>query len=226
MLQKQIVTASPITLVGGGPVLQGDLDESLERAPISVAADGGADRMRALGGTPDWGIGDLDSMSAVAREGFAPGQLIRDTAQDTTDLQKCLTRIDAPLILGLGFLGGRIDHELAALSALAAHRGPPLVLIGAQDVVMHLRAPLVLALDAGMRLSLFPMCAVQGRSEGLRWPIDGLDLRPDGVIGTSNEVTGAVRLEADGPGLLLILPRRALAVLLGAIALARSPIHG
>jgi len=30
------------------------------------------------------------------------------------------------------------------------------------------------------------MAAVQGRSGGLRWPIDGLPFAPDGRIGTSN----------------------------------------
>jgi thiamine pyrophosphokinase len=42
----------------------------------------------------------------------------------------------------------------------------------------------------------------------LRWPIDGLAFHPAEYIGTSNAATGgAVEIEADRPGLLVILPR-------------------
>ena len=65
-----------------------------------------------------------------------------------------------------------------------------------------------LALVPGDRLSLFPLTQVRGRSLGLHWPIDGLDMAPDGRIGTSNRVSEArVRLEFDQPGMLVILPR-------------------
>jgi thiamine pyrophosphokinase len=60
----------------------------------------------------------------------------------------------------------------------------------------------------GTRVSLFPMAAVTGRSSGLRWSIDGLAFHPAKRIGTSNEATrGEIRIETDGPGLLVILPR-------------------
>ena len=62
---------------------------------------------------------------------------------------------------------------------------------------------------------------VTGRSAGLRWPIEGLHLAPDGRIGTSNEALGPVHLEFDAPGMLVILPRAALAV---ATAFLRRPV--
>ena len=70
---------------------------------------------------------------------------------------------------------------------------------------------LELTLPVGSRFSLYPLGPVTGRSRGLRWPIDGLLLEPWGMIGTSNEVSGPVRLEVDQPRLLVILPRRAAA---------------
>ena len=57
-----------------------------------------------------------------------------------------------------------------------------------------------------------------GRSQGLRWPIDGLDFAPSGRIGTSNEVTGPVVLVFDGPGMLVITPREALEQVSAALA--------
>ena len=52
------------------------------------------------------------------------------------------------------------------------------------------------------------MGPVKGTSTGLRWPIDGLDFAPDGMIGTSNEVTGPLHLTCDAPRMLVILPVR------------------
>ena len=64
---------------------------------------------------------------------------------------------------------------------------------------------------AGTRLSLFPMAPVTGRSTGLRWPVDGIGLAPNGHVGTSNQALGGpVTLSFDGPGMLVILPLVAL----------------
>ena len=43
--------------------------------------------------------------------------------QETTDLEKCLYSVEAPLFLGVGFLGGRVDHQLAAMNALVKYAG-------------------------------------------------------------------------------------------------------
>ena len=58
-----------------------------------------------------------------------------------------------------------------------------------------------------------PLTPVTGRSQGLEWPIDGLDFAPGGRTGTSNRALGPVTLEIDGPDMLLILPRRLMAPL-------------
>jgi len=216
MGQQIILHARGATLVGGGPFLSNDLHAALRFAPLLVAADGGADDAIAAGLVPHWVIGDLDSISADARVRIG-ANVVHDSCQSTTDFQKCLARLDVPLILGLGFLGGRVDHELAALGALVAHAGAPVVLIGARDVVAHVPGAITLSLPIGMRLSLFPMAPVTGVSQGLEWPIDGLAFAPGARAGTSNRVVGAVRLAFDGPGMLLILPRRALSALLAGL---------
>ncbi|NCO22330.1 MAG: thiamine diphosphokinase [Rhodobacterales bacterium] len=217
MVETIIFNAKAATLVGGGPVATADLDEALAHAPVLVAADGGADRAIAANRLPDWVIGDLDSITPATRARIG-ARVIHDPSQDTTDFQKCLARLDVPLILGLGFLGGRVDHELATLGAMVAHRGAPIVLIGAYDVIVHVPGAMTLRLEAGMRCSLFPMAQVTGVSKGLDWPIAGLTFAPGGRAGTSNRVTaGSVHLAFDGSGMLLILPRRALGALLAAL---------
>jgi thiamine pyrophosphokinase len=67
-----------------------------------------------------------------------------------------------------------------------------------------------LDLEAGCAISLFPMGAVEGISDGLHWPIGGLNFAPDGQIGTSNRATGPVHLSLTAPKMLVILPANTL----------------
>ena len=128
--------------------------------------------------------------------------------QDTTDLEKCLYSVAAPLFIGLGFLGGRIDHHLAAMNALVRFAETPVVLVGGEDLCFLCPPRFEIALAPGTRVSLFPMGPVRGRpSDGLRWPVSGLAFDPTGRIGTSNEATGGlVRIGFDAPRMLVILP--------------------
>ncbi|SHJ16179.1 thiamine pyrophosphokinase [Palleronia salina] len=198
-----------LTLLGGGASDPADLAESLARAPGLVALDGGADVALAAGHTPALTIGDMDSISGTALAALPPDSVIRVDEQDTTDFEKGLSRVSAPLILGVGFTGGRHDHMLAALSVLVRLR-PPCVLLGGEDVIFAAPRRVMLDLAPGTRVSLFPLAPVTGRSRGLEWPIDGLTLSPVGRVGTSNRALGPVELSFDGPGPIVLLPRSCL----------------
>lgn len=219
-----------VTLVGGAPVSGAALRLAMARAPVVVAADGGADRCLARGVMPRAAIGDFDSISPQARAALGPERCHVIAEQETTDFDKVLRSVRAPFTLALGFAGARIDHGLAALSALVRHVGPPCVLIGPRDVVFAAPPRLSLSLRAGDRVSLFPMAPVSGESRGLEWPIDGLCLEPAGRIGTSNRASAAqVHLTLSGPGLLVILPRARLDAALRALVpdgRAPAPVRG
>ena len=101
----------PVTLLGAGPVYPNDIKEILKIAPGLVAADGGAATALEAGRVPDLVIGDFDSLPHSTGESLPKDRLLHVTEQDSTDFEKCLARITAPLILALGFTGARIDHE-------------------------------------------------------------------------------------------------------------------
>jgi thiamine pyrophosphokinase len=203
-----VQSSDTITILGGGAVDRAMLSRALALAPRLVAADGGADTALSAGLMPDAVIGDFDSISEAARQAIPEARQHRVREQDSTDFEKALRAVSAPLIVGLGFLGPRFDHALAALNALARHPDRRCVLIGERDVCFLCPPSLALTLPLGLRFSLFPLAPVTGRSEGLRWPIDGIGFGPAGRVGTSNEVTGPVRLSMDGPGMAVILPER------------------
>ena len=207
----------PVSLLGAGPVDPGDIREILGIAPGLVAADGGAASAITAGHLPDLVIGDFDSLPQLTGETLPNDRLLPVSEQDSTDFEKCLSRITAPLILALGFTGARIDHELAVYSALVRYPETRCIVVGSVDIVFHAPRRLSLDLNAGARVSLFPMAPVTGRSKGLRWPIDGLHFAPDGRIGTSNAATGPIELEFDSDGMLVIMPRAALGAVMAAL---------
>lgn len=207
----------PVTLLGGGTANARQLRHVLSLAPWLIAADGGANMAVAEGLIPDVVIGDFDSVLPGTLAAIPADRHMQVPEQESTDFEKCLMRITAPLILGLGFLGPRADHTLAVFSALVRYPGKPCLLIGEKDVIFAAPRRLSLDLPPATRLSLFPMIPVRGESLGLRWPIDGLQMAPDGRIGTSNETTGPVTLHLSGPGMLVILPVAELAAAISAL---------
>lgn len=207
----------PVTLIGGGEVTLDSLTEALTHAPILVACDSGAEfafknkvSLRAV-------IGDMDSISAETRALIDPSRLHFIPDQDTTDFEKALLTCQAPLFLGVGFLGGRLDHELAAMSALVNYDSHSVILIGQEDIVFLAPKDVHLKLEAGMRVSLFPMAEVRGVSRGLKWEIDPFEFSPAGRIGTSNEAMGAVDMSFEARKMLVILPRACLQIAIEAL---------
>lgn len=209
-----------VTLAGGGAFSGAALQRARERAEYIVAADGGADRLIALGAIPQAVIGDLDSISAGARARLG-ARVLHVPDQDSTDFDKAMAQIKAPFILALGFMGGRADHGLAVFSGLVRAPHQTCILIGTKDLVFLAPLELRLNLRLGTRLSLFPMGSVRGQSQGLHWPIDGIDFAPDGVIGTSNRVSGHVSLRFNTRKMLVILPVAQLDAVLQALSLGK-----
>jgi thiamine pyrophosphokinase len=197
----------PVTLIGGAEVDKSMLDRARAVAPRVVAADGGADAALVNGARPEAVIGDFDSLSDWARAQLAPGSLHMIPDQDSTDFDKCMANVAAPLIVGVGFSGARLDHQLAAYNTLVRFAHRRCLLLGTEELVFLAPPELRLDLPEGCAVSLFPMGAVEGISDGLEYPIGGLNFAPDGRVGTSNRALGAVELSITAPKMLVILPQ-------------------
>lgn len=222
MITHIVESPVPVTLVGAGAVGRGALDRALRLAPKLVAADGGANKAVAAGHIPDRVIGDLDSVTARTRAAIPAGRFLHVAEQETTDFEKCLTRIEAPFILGLGLAGPRCDHTLAAWNALVRHPGRRCLILAARDVVFAAPRRVALDLAPGTRVSLFPLARVAADSRGLRWPTGGIDFHPAGRIGTSNRAEGPVDIAFAGPGMLVILPLAALPAAIAGVTQATA----
>ncbi len=218
---EQVLFQNGVTLAGGGPFYVEDLHKALSLAPHPVAADGGANRMMALDIVPEAVIGDMDSMLGKIPE---KTRIMALTEQETTDFGKCLAHVDAPFFIGVGFLGGRVDHTLAALSVLLTHAARRVVLLGDEDVAFIAPPNWRITLEPEARVSFFPLVPCLGvSSDGLRWPIDGLAMTAAGQIGTSNEAVAArVSATFDRAGAVTILPKQYLEAVLASLGIGQA----
>lgn len=198
----------PMAIVGGGAVDPSLLRSLADRGVALVGADGGGDAIGDAGLVPAAIIGDLDSLRD--RAGWdGRTQVIHIPEQVTTDFQKALYSTSAPVTLAVGMTGKRLDHTLAALSAVlqfAPRRR--LLVVDEVDVALAVVGMVAFEAAARERISIHPLLPISFvRSSGLFYPVDGLTLEPGGLLGTSNEGTGG-RVEIvprdDTPWLLIL----------------------
>ncbi|MFQ6549855.1 thiamine diphosphokinase [Aestuariibius sp. 2305UL40-4] len=202
---------APILLIGAGDLRREDIKIAGNHAQAVVAADGGGAVALSHGLMPTAVIGDMDSLSEVARsDPRIAGRIHPIEDQDSTDFDKVMRSVEAPLMLAVGFSGGRLDHHLAVLNVLVRRPDRRCIVLDAEMAVFLCPPGLEMDLPVGSLFSLFPMGPVGVESAGLRWPTGGIPFRPDSRVGTSNEVSGPVRLQADGPKMLVLVPKAAL----------------
>ena len=208
---KRIVhAATSVTLLGNGHTAREDLDRAVGLAETLICADGGGNQALNWGIKPLAVVGDLDSFDANAFKDKGIETIFVDD-QNTTDFEKCLQIIPSKILLCVGFLGRRVDHQLSAFNAIAKFRDKIAILIGEEDIIFRIPSSIDFNLKANVRVSLFPMSVVGAKSTGLKWQIDGLNFEPNGLIGSSNAaIGGQVSIEILHGDMLLILPKDAL----------------
>ena len=209
----------PIALFGGGEANSTIIARVKDTVSLVVAADSGANLALEHNIVPDAVIGDFDSVTPEVLAALPKHVLHKIDEQDSTDFDKALRNISAPLILAVGFTGARLDHQLAAMSTLVARADKRCLIISEHEIVFVCPPRLQLALKEGTVFSLFPMGQVSGTSRGLKWPIDGMTFSPDHRVGTSNEVAGPIDLTMNAPKMLVILPIAALDVVIESLSL-------
>ena len=186
-------------------------------ADVVVAADSGAERAAALGLDIDVLVGDLDSVrpATVAAVDAAGGRVVRHPRdKDATDLELALdlaVELAPARVVVVGGHGGRLDHALATMAALAAAAvpgrrveawmGPALVQLTADEVTVAGRP--------GELVSLVPTGGpVDGvTTTGLRWPLVDAHLPYGSTRGVSNEVsTSPARVTLTGGVVAVVRP--------------------
>jgi thiamine pyrophosphokinase len=162
----------------------------IDRAHFVLAADGGADKLLAIGVVPDAVLGDFDSMTSNPPEAV---QRISAPDQDATDLEKSVRYLNErgfSEITIIGVTGDRLDHTFGALGVVCKY---DVRLVDNIGTARCIKGPGSITLDTepGQTVSLMPCGSVSGlTTSGLKWPLSGGQFNFGERDGTSNVATG------------------------------------
>lgn len=180
---------------------------------LVIAADGGYGHLKRMGVAPDIIIGDFDSLETPPMDSIGSNIQTHPCEKDDTDM---MLAIKYGLSKGYsrfflyGGIGGRLDHTVANLQALAylARRGARGVLMDEAACATVIRED-VLTFDADMRgiVSIFALDerAEGVTSKGLKYPLIDATLTNSFPLGVSNAFTGAESVISVKKGSLLVI---------------------
>ncbi len=173
------------------------LNECHARAEVILCADGGANRAHERGLTPDFIVGDLDSILPETRAAFLNAQYVHRPSQYATDLEKTLQfaveqSFERALLLGI--TGLRFDHQICNLNV--AEKFCAQIEIEVHDdfgigsflYAHQTEASMSFKAFVGQQVSLFAFRRVEGIfTEGLKYPLQDEALEWAVRDGLSNE---------------------------------------
>ncbi len=186
---SNIILDKPAFLIGAGIFSKRVYKKRWSDNYTIIGVDGGADNLTKIGVTPDYVIGDLDSIINPNKYSKS-STVIKVAEQDTTDFEKALIYFDAPLYLCIGFTGSRFDHTIEVLHILTKFRNKTIICFHYNDLIFVVPNNWKPKLPVGTRVSLFPIEPTNIQlTSGLKYTATGLNLVMGSIISTSNETT-------------------------------------
>jgi thiamine pyrophosphokinase len=182
-----------IAITGGEGPKGNTLKRLAEQADIVAAADSGLAACEDAGITPDWIVGDMDSLDDTKRlEKYPAGRVIRHRSdKDLSDTELALSLLwekGCGEVWLAGGGGGRTDHLLAVYSLFERQKAPDMWFTSGEEI-RRLKEGQTLRADVpkGSIVSVFPLGRGPWRAEsaGLKWPVDGVAWE-DGDFSLSN----------------------------------------
>ena len=187
------------------------LEYFVAASPVIIALDGAAIMLQQRQIQPDVIIGDMDSLTSEQLDVFQSQgvQIIKDSTQDTSDISKGLTwsqrQYSGAHIDVIGIDGGRLDHQLAAFSALFECQSQAHLHIEEWLVVRVTETPIQYGTTKGRNISLIPFGEVSGVTlVGCKYSLENEKLS-SGTRGIHNETLGEQITVSCQQGDLLLL---------------------
>jgi thiamine pyrophosphokinase len=180
-----------------------------------IAADGGYEALVSRGYAPELVCGDFDSLGYTPDH---PNVIAHPSAKDDTDMALAVKygmERGYRLFVINGGLGGRPDHTFGNIQLIARiARGRGRGFLAGGDINMTAvrggEASFTAAARGCISVFAFGGTARGVDIEGLKYPLENADLRPDVPLGVSNEFLGAPSLVRVRSGTLVIMWRGSL----------------
>ncbi len=171
------------------------INQEISSDDTVIAVDGGYRVLEKLGITPDYIVGDFDSLGVVPAGGNVT---VLPSEKDVTDM---FTAINLGAEKGCVFFhiyggtGGRLDHTIANIQLLKyfAERGITLFIHGDGFVLTAVRnGRITLTGETGSYVSVFSLSDVSEGVclKGLKYELENHTLTSSFPLGVSNEFTG------------------------------------
>ena len=203
-----------IAFIGGFGPPRGVLREIACGADVLVAADSGLHLCEGAGLTPDWVLGDMDSLDDVKRLEKYPGErVIRLPAEkDVTDTEFAVSFLrgkGCSEIWLSGGGGGRLDH-LFAIRAIFERADPPARWYTGNEIVHCLEEGRSLCTEQGSQsiVSVFPLGEGPWEAESLnlKWPLEGLVWERGSAWISNVAFSGRFEIRAVKGRIMVVLP--------------------
>lgn len=202
-----------ILIVGNGNTpSQSVFDHFMNSSALILALDGAALTLTKHEIQPHVIIGDMDGLTSEQLDEFQSKgvQIVRNLDQETSDISKGLTwskqhhpgkHIDV-----IGIDGGRLDHQLAAFSALFECQSDARLHIDDWTAARVTNTPQKYQTTKGRNISLIPFGKVTGVTlDGCKYPLEDEKLT-SGTRGIHNEALGEeISVSCQQGDLLLLL---------------------
>lgn len=185
--------AGMVLVVANGEWPSDELVETLlDNAEFTIALDGAADRFEGW----DIVVGDLDSIANS--DGIE-----KDDNQENSDLAKALIEYEVDAVVGIQ--GGRLDHRLAAFTALFESQSDAILYFDGWRACRVADSGLEIELKKGTICSVMALGKVENvRLQGVEFALSGEDLS-SGTRGVGNKsISSEVSISHDGGDLLFI----------------------
>lgn len=194
-------------------------EKYLQNADWIICCDGGMHHAKALGITPDYIVGDFDSVRPEVLEEYRNmGISIRQfpTHKNETDMQLGMLlalELGATELVLIGGIGDRFDHTLANAHLLLylLKKGVRGILVNEKNRVELIDKEVTLYGKAGDLVSTIPLSMqVEGVTlEGLEYPLVDYDLAlDDKLMAVSNVMTGTEAKVKIRKGYLFVMQTR------------------
>ena len=194
-------------------------EKYLQDADWIICCDGGMHHAKALGITPDYIVGDFDSVRPEVLEEYRNmGISIRQfpTHKNETDMQLGMPlalELGATELVLIGGIGDRFDHTLANAHLLLylLKKGVRGILVNEKNCVELIDKEVTLYGKAGDLVSTIPLSMqVEGVTlEGLEYPLVDYDLAlDDKLVAVSNVMTGTEAKVKIRKGYLFVMQTR------------------
>ncbi|MGB3368438.1 MAG: thiamine diphosphokinase [Acidaminobacteraceae bacterium] len=177
------------------------IDNIMTSGAIIIAADGGSNHLDALGVTPNYIVGDLDSSNSLdeLKSKFRGCEFeLYNSEKDYTDMELAINlavSLSSPLVYLIGCLGNRLDHTLGNLFLLKTikFKGLRGVILNETNHVEYISNEIAeIDFDGYKYFSFIP---VEGdiksvTLKGMKYPLDDMFVEFGSTLGISNELVG------------------------------------